>query len=162
MSTSVDDGAEPHGSVHPPIGAPDRRTRRLVSVAAGAAVLLVLAAVLLGSHRSRPAPPMTEEARAAGAVRLTYPVRTVPPPIAFFPVEGRAPVKVGFFGVVSGADGPLAEFAVGTDADEEWHGIELTAGGQADVGGVRFRAVAVHNGKKAKEDAVDLVVEALP
>ncbi|WP_028045922.1 hypothetical protein [Cellulomonas sp. URHE0023] len=170
MSVPVDDGAERNGPGGSPTGVADdrgrRRGRRRVGVAVGVVVVVVasvvLAIVLLGGDDSQPAPPMTDEARAAGAVRLTYPNRALPPPIAYFPFEGQDRVQVEFDDVESGADGLLASFAVRTEGDDVWHPVELPSGGQTDVDGVRVRVVAVHDGELPKDDAADVVLEPLP
>ena len=170
MSVPMDDEAQLSGPADSPTVVADgrgrRRVGRRVGVAIGVVVVVVVAVVaavvLLGGDDSGPVPPMTDEARAAGAVRLTYPNRALPPPIVPFPVEGEDPVQVEFGDVEPGADGPVASFVLGTVGDDDWHHVELPSGGQTDVGGVRVQVLAVHDGESAKDDAADVVLEALP
>ncbi|WP_029291361.1 hypothetical protein [Cellulomonas sp. HZM] len=166
MSMPTDDSTGTSGLVTAAVGRDRRSVRRGVVVAVAAAVVvvaaIVVAIVVLGGDHSRPAPPMTDAAKAAGAVRLTYPNRALPPPVVSIPVEGRDPVEVEFGDVEPGADGaPVASFAL-REAGDEWHRVELPAGGQADVLDVRVRVLAVHDGGSAKDDAVDVVLEPQP
>lgn len=139
------------------------RARRRVRAAVGAAAVLLVvgAVVLLGVDRSRPAPPMTDVARAAGAIRLTYPNRRLPPPVMSFPLPGPSPVDVEFGDVYPGESGPVARFALAVHGGGRER-VELAAGEQTDVLGVRVRVLHVYDGRSAKDDAADVVVEAVP
>jgi hypothetical protein len=132
----------------------------------GTMVLVTSVAVALGLaagvgayawRQSRPAPAMSQQAKQQGAVRLTYPVRHLPPSPTSIPVPGADRLSLELIDVARRDGRPAARLVAWTDTDAGQQGVWLADGQSAVVGRVRVTVVAAYDQPDPGHDAVDVV-----
>ncbi len=138
--------------------------RHLLLVATIATGILALAVVAIAGydswldHHPDPAPPMTDDARAAGAVRLVLGPRGTPPPVETVTVEGEQ-VRLSLVNVAGSDADPTAAIVVwASEGVSMGTRVDITRDSPAYIENLAIGLVDAYPRRRFQDEAADIVV----